>query len=320
ALAALAWTVHLALALRRPRCGVVVAYNPFTALGVALAKLLGRSPPFVVRVIGNIASKALVVHRSQRRARLLAAVERFALRHADLVVPMGPFTRDLARRAGAPDDRIVALPHPTRWFGTEVGGGEAGGPVRIVAAGRLVASKGFDVLLRAFATLACEVDDVVLEIAGEGPERERLEGLGAELGLRRQLRFHGWLSSDRMPDFYAGALVSVLPSRVEEGLPMVLVEAGLAGCALVGSDHGGIRDIVRPLSTGVLVPPDDPPALADALRRLLADADEARRLGAGARDAAVAWIGDREDALNDLRQRIDELHRDRPARRLGRAR
>ncbi len=181
-------------------------------------------------------------------------------------------------------------------------------------------SKGFDVLLRAFAVLAPEVDDVVLELAGDGPERDRLEGLAAELGLEQRVRFHGWLPAGRMRDFFAGALVSVLPSRVEEGLGMVLVEAGVAGCALVGSDLGGIRDIVRSASTGVLVPPEDPVATADALRRLLADRDEARRLGAGARAAALAYVGDREAALCELRRRFDELYPHRLPQDVGKAR
>lgn len=89
---------------------------------------------------------------------------------------------------------------------------------------------------------------------------------------------------------------------------MVLVEAGMAGCALVGSDLGGIRDIVRPADSGVLVPPEDPVAMAEALRRLLDDRDEARRLGAGARAAALVYVGAREAALRELRQRFDELH------------
>jgi glycosyltransferase involved in cell wall biosynthesis len=122
-----------------------------------------------------------------------------------------------------------------------------------------------------------------------------------------------------MPPFFGGARVAVLPSRVNEGLGMVLVEAGLAKCALIGTDVGGIRDIVRPDRTGILVPPNDPEALAEALRALLGHPEQARRLGEGARAEALAYLGRRDEAVQRVRERLAALRntRRRPNARAG---
>lgn len=304
----LAWIVHFVLALRAPNVDVVVAYSPFTAAGVAAARAIRRRGPLIVRVIDHLASKAAAVDGAQVRAGAMRGLDRFVLRRADLVVPMGRFTGDLARRAGVEDDRVIELTHPTRWFGTQqVAPPTERGRPRVVCAGRLVPEKGLDTLVHAFAEIAPEFTDVRLEIAGAGPELDRLHGLALRLGLSERVVFHGWLPAATMPTFFAGAVAAVLPSRVEEGLGMVLVEAGTAGCALIGTDVGGIPEMVEPGRTGYLVPPDDPRALADALRRVLRDPDEASRLGRAARRRALDYIERREGALRALRQRWDEL-------------
>lgn len=237
----------------------------------------------------------------------MQALERFVLRRADLVLPIGPFTREIARRFGVPEDRILDLPRPTRWSDMEVIIPEEAGPVRITAAGRFVLDKGFDVLLTAFAMIAEEFSEVRLDLAGDGPERFKLERQAASLGIEDRVRFRGWLSPDSMREFFGGALISVLPSPLNEGLPTVLLEAGLAGSALVGTDVGGIRDIVHPDRTGFLVPPNDQAALADALRTLLRDPELARRLGKGAQAEARAYTGRRDEAVQRVRERVNAL-------------
>ncbi len=148
------------------------------------------------------------------------------------------------------------------------------GAVPVVAAlGRLTAQKGFDVLLDAVRRL-CE-DGVRLELllGGEGRERADLERRAAGLPVR----FTGFEAEPRR--LFAQADAFVLPSRVE-ALPLVLVEAVSAGLPAVATDVGDVREALG----GVVdvVPPEDPVALAAALRRLLADpADRERRRRAG---------------------------------------
>lgn len=303
----LAWVTHFVLMFFGRERKIVVAYNPFSATGAAVACLLRRRPPeLVVRVIGSLTSKALLVHGSRLRFRAFGLLERFVLRRAALAVPMGSFTRGIAREAGVAEERILELAHPPRWFGTDVPAtGDAEASSRILCAARLTREKGVDVLLQAFTLIAGDVPDALLEIAGDGPERGALERMAGELGIAERVRFHGWIPADGMPGFYCRSLVAVLPSRVEEGLGMVLVEAGLAGCALVGSDLGGIREMVQPGRTGILVPPEDPEALAVALRTLLGEADEASRLGANARREAIAYVERRGPALEELHGRLE---------------
>lgn len=180
-------------------------------------------------------------------------------------------------------------------------------PARVVTAARLIRGKGIDTLLTAFASLVEEEPGVCLEIAGEGKERPALEHLASRLGLGDRIRFRGWIPAHDMPAFFGPALVAALPSRVEEGHPMALREAALAGCALVGTDLGGIRDVVQQGETGLLVPPEDPHALAKALRHLLQNPDEARELGMMARKRALEYFQGRDQALQDLRARIYAL-------------
>jgi glycosyltransferase involved in cell wall biosynthesis len=301
------WATQFVRALLRPRAGIFVAYSPLMAAGAAAARYLRPRSVLVVRVISDFSARAGALYGRPRESRILRAIEGFAFRRADLVVPMGSSTRELAARAGVTEDRIVELPHPAPWFGAKPIPVERGGPPRIAAAGRLVPDKGFDVLLAAFAEIADEHPEVELDLAGDGPERPNLETMAASLGIADRVRFRGWVGSNAMPGLFGAAAIAVLPSRINEGLGMVLVEAGLAGCALVGSDVGGIRDIVLPERTGILVPPNDPGALADGLRTLLRDPEKAERLGAGAQAEARAYIGRRDAAALRVRDRIEAL-------------
>jgi glycosyltransferase involved in cell wall biosynthesis len=303
------WSTQFIQSMRRSRVGIYFAFSPEMAIGAAVGRLLHRrSSALVVRMINDVwSSRGRIMGGRRVEPRIMQALERFVLRQADLVLPIGPFTHEIARQFGVPEDRIVELPRPTRWSGMDVITGEGEGPVRITAAGRLVVDKGFDVLVTAFAEIADEFPDVQLDLAGEGPERSRLTRLAAQLGVQERVSLPGWLSPESMKRFFGGSLISVLPSPLNEGLPTVLLEAGLAGCALVGTDVGGIRDIIDPNRTGILVPPQDHDALADALRLLLRDQDRARRLGEEARAFARAYLGRRDEAVKQVRIRMNAL-------------
>lgn len=140
------------------------------------------------------------------------------------------------------------------------------------AIGRLEAQKGFDVLVRAFSG----IDDATLLLIGEGSERAGLEQLARALRVDERIAWTGWSEEPRA---YLPAMdVFVLPSRFE-GFPLVVLEALLARAAVVATDVGSVAEAVRDGETGLLVPPDDPVALATAIRRLLHD--EALRLELG---------------------------------------
>jgi glycosyltransferase involved in cell wall biosynthesis len=302
----LAWVVHFGLTLAAQRDRVIVAPTPYVGVGAAFALALrSRSsrPALVVRIMGSMPSKLRRVHKRAPLAAALEGLERWVLRRADLVVPMGGFTRRIAEGAGVPSDQIVELPFPTSWRGGDAPKPTAKG-LLVVCAARLVAEKGIDTLLEAFARVLRWVPQARLEVVGDGPAKPSLQARARHLGVDGRVTFLGWCAPDEMPSVYSRALIGVLPSRLEEGLGMALVEAGLAGCALVGSDLGGIPDIVRPERNGLLVPPNDPEALAEALRALLINPEKAAELGRAAREDSLGYLARRDQALEELRRRV----------------
>jgi glycosyltransferase involved in cell wall biosynthesis len=146
----------------------------------------------------------------------------------------------------------------------------------IGAVGRLEHQKGFDVLVRALA----EVPEATLCLVGDGSERASLERLAHQLEVADRVRWHGWTDDPR--SLLGTFDVFALSSRFE-GFPLVVLEALLARAAVVATDVGSVAEAVVDGETGLLVPPEDPSALAAALRRGLADADLRRRLGESGR-------------------------------------
>jgi glycosyltransferase involved in cell wall biosynthesis len=140
----------------------------------------------------------------------------------------------------------------------------------VLGVGRLSRVKGFDVLARALGLLDPTPRCIVI---GEGEERPALEGGPLELPGARE----------DAADLLAAADLVVCPSR-SEGLPQIQLLAMQSGVPLVATAVGGAAELVASGETGILVPPEDPRALADAMRRLLSDRPARERLAAGARD------------------------------------
>jgi glycosyltransferase involved in cell wall biosynthesis len=154
------------------------------------------------------------------------------------------------------------------------------GSGRLVAVGRLVHQKGFDLLLRAFARIAPEHPDWTLTIWGEGEERAALEALSTELGIAGRVRLPG--VTERPGQWVEAADVFVLSSRFES-FGNVITEAMAAGLPVVAFDcPWGPGDILRDGEDGLLVPPENIDALAAGMRRLILDTDLCARLGAAA--------------------------------------
>ena len=148
--------------------------------------------------------------------------------------------------------------------------------------GRLVSQKAQDVFLRAAALVAEAVPDVQFLIVGDGPLRPSLERMAVELGLGR-CAFAG-VRAD-IPGVLSILDVFVL-SSVLEGLPVVLLEALAAARPVVATRIEGVTEVLQHGATGLLVPPRDPGALADAILALLRDGGLARRLGEAGRKVA----------------------------------
>ncbi len=146
-------------------------------------------------------------------------------------------------------------------------------PLTVIAVGRLHFSKGYDDLLRALDRLKRDRVLARLALVGDGPEAEALRGQVRELGLEDHVTFHGSLSEDAIIELMRQMDVFVLSSHAEP-LGVVLMEAMAMEVAVIGTDAGGVGEIVTHGRDGLLVPPRDPEALAGALKSL---ADDPRR-------------------------------------------
>jgi glycosyltransferase involved in cell wall biosynthesis len=164
------------------------------------------------------------------------------------------------------------------------------GPPTVAFAGRLERKKGVEVLLRAFVRVAEEVPEARLVLAGDGPDRPRLERLLRDLDLRRRARLLGHLPQDRLEDALSGAWVQAVPSLWEEPFGLVAAEAMMRGTAVVASSSGGVAEIVRDGQTGLLAAPGDADDLAGKLLPYLRDRELAERTGAAARAWALAEL------------------------------
>jgi glycosyltransferase involved in cell wall biosynthesis len=223
---------------------------------------------------GSLASSAamaaeLAIHTAVR-----------AYRHVQVFVCPSRFMAGRMAAAGVFPERLRWIPH----FVSPVTERPAEDGNAVVFAGRLSAEKGVDTLIEAVGRVAAPIR---LDVAGDGPDRSRLEEVAGRLGGGR-VRFLGRLDGKAMDALIGEAVAVVLPSRWYENQPMIVLEAFARGVPVVVSNLGGTPELVRHGTDGFLVPPDDPATLASALQDLLEDPARARAMGKAARERALA--------------------------------
>jgi glycosyltransferase involved in cell wall biosynthesis len=224
---------------------------------------------------------------------------RFAYPLAREVVAVSSAMADELVSHGVPPDRIRVIPNPTSQQALSSGTSPllngSGGPI-VVGVGRLVEQKDFATLIRAFEIVQRD-QDVRLLILGEGPERQRLEDLAASLGLSDKIEMPGFINNPW--PLMAQASVFALSSRWE-GWPNVLAEALALGLPVVSTDcPTGPNEILDNGKYGLLVPIQDPPALAAAIAQTLQDPPPSASLQQRAQKWSVENITDQYlQALN----------------------
>lgn len=213
--------------------------------------------------------------------RAYAVLDRLVLRHFDIVAAVSESVAGILTRSGVPNAAYVpngvdaaafqdAVPTLRREMGREFD--------RVVGfAGRLSPEKGADLLLYAAAIVIATRPRTAFVFAGDGPLLSELRKLAGRLGIWRQVSFTG--RREDMPGVYASLDVLVLPS-LEEGMPMCLLEAMAAGIPVVATRVGSVPDVVVDGVSGMVVEPNDIPALVKAILHVLDDVSGARQMAA----------------------------------------
>ena len=172
-------------------------------------------------------------------------------------------------------------------------------PPAFLYVGRLKRYKGVEIAIRALALAREERPDLTLQIAGDGGDRRRLEGLAGRLGLSEGVKFHGRVGEAEKIRLFRSSWANLFPSP-KEGWGITVMEAAACGTPSLASDSPGLRDSVRDGTTGFLVAHGDPTALAQRMLEFAADRSLVERLGAAARQHAtlMGWEGaaDRTEA------------------------
>jgi phosphatidylinositol alpha-1,6-mannosyltransferase len=221
----------------------------------------------------------------------LAPFRRRGLMRANLVLaPSRDTVQKLIKMQGVPPEKIRRLPWPLNPNFLRLADASAGLPKPpgfpkqgriILTVGRWDASeryKGADKLIRAIQQLGTTISGVQLVAVGSGDDLPRLRQLATDLSVRDRVHFLQNLSREEMAGCHAGADFFALPST-GEGFGLVFLEAMAFSKPVVGAACGGVTDIVKDGINGLLVPPDDQVALAQALARLLRDESLCEELG-----------------------------------------
>ncbi|MDJ0799271.1 MAG: glycosyltransferase [Calothrix sp. MO_167.B12] len=180
----------------------------------------------------------------------------------------------------------------------------------VLYVGRFDKRKGIETLVRAIKrSIFIGLADIRLIIVGgsrpgksDGIERERIENIVDELGLREYVTFPGRVDHDRLPYYYAASNICVVPSHYEP-FGLVTIEAMASGTPVVGSDVGGLQFTVVPEHTGLLCPPEDEIAFSEAIDRILSRPEWQKQLGDASRkrvETMFSWDG--------VAQQLSELY------------
>jgi glycosyltransferase involved in cell wall biosynthesis len=271
--------------LRRHRFDVIEAYGFRAGIVARLAASLGGRPGILIGIRGM--HFAGFENLNGFMTRFVIAVERMLARTVRCYDANSRGAAEFLTSRGLPAEKFRVIPNGVETAGVPQATHEQTARPKVICVARLVQGKRHAVLLEALAQLRQEGADFECELVGDGPWLETTRALAAKLGLADRVSFLGTRPPEEVRELLAGADVFVLAS-IWEGLPGSVLEAMAAGLPVVGTKVNGIREIVMPGDTGLLVPPDDADALADALGTLLSEPELRALMGRRGRERAVA--------------------------------
>ncbi|MDA0833148.1 MAG: glycosyltransferase [Planctomycetota bacterium] len=239
------------------------------------------------RIAGHFAGVPHIVSGirvAERRSRWPMRIDRLTQRWVEMNVCVSRSVLDFTHeQAGVPSSKLTVIPNGVdvdRFRlarAAEVSSfGISPGIKPLICIGRLDEQKGHRYLFEALAKLAPADPTLHLLVVGHGPLDATLKEHASRLGLASVVHFVGW--SDQIPEFLKASSLLVLPS-LWEGMPNVVLEAMASGLPVIASDVEGVRELISPDQTGIIVPPRDSDALAREIQRLRADSQLAETVG-----------------------------------------
>ncbi len=276
------------------------------ALG-RLAAALTRVPVIIHTPHGH----NLYGYFNKRRSAIIARIEKFLTRFTDEIIALTELERsDYVKFGVATEGKISVIYQGLEldklvrdWKSARILGNvfKIGPDTRVVGmVGRLEPVKGSSVFIEAAAHIAKLCPNVKFIIAGEGSLKASMEKRAQELGISAKVIFAGW--RDDIPDIISLMDIMVLPS-LNEAVGIALIEAQAEGVPVVASKVGGIPEVVKDKKTGILVPPSDTVAIADAVVSLLGDKPKCAAMG----EAGKVWVRGRFRA-EDMADKMSALY------------
>lgn len=210
------------------------------------------------------------------------------LQKADLVLPCNSAAARKVLESGYPSDKTRMIFHGLPLQDSSWDWHEPQESERIIGIGRLVPKKGVDLLLKAFAEIACELPQLNLEWIGDGPQSEKLLKLAESLKLQDRVVFSGALSPEETRRRLCGSALLVLPSVVmpdgdRDGIANVLLEAMAVGVPVVTTDAGSASDLVTDGANGLIAEAGNPGSLAETIRHAMSSLTLRRNLAIAGR-------------------------------------
>src|SRR6187455_727081 len=279
---------RIARELRNRPADAILAQSPYEALAALAGRKLARSDAAVVVEIHGDWRTWSRLYGSRARAVVAPLADRAALvaiRHADAVRTLSPFTTGIVRDAGVEPAGVFTTYTELTAFSEPPVAPLPEQPVALFV-GVLERYKNIHDIAAAWRLAAPRVPEARLRMVGDGRHRDVAEALVHD--LPGQVTWQPRLETTDVVKAFDESWLLLLASR-SEGTPRVVLEALCRGRAVVGARAGGIPDVVWPDETGLLADPDRPDEIADALVRILSDRDLAQRLGDGGHARSADW-------------------------------
>lgn len=287
--------LHLVPLLQKRQFDVALGAQWQSTLGPLMHR--GSGPRQIKNVFAMVIGREILIRHYNLwpfAPAAYARVRKKALDSVDGLISISRYSEGLARDIGVQTRGEVVLlgVDPNRIMPGDAAAARKSqgleGRRILLSTGRLVPRKGVDTVLQALPKIRAALPDVLYVVVGDGPDRERLQALAAQLGVQDAVRFAGRVSDEDRVQLYSACHAFVLAAREErpdvEGFGLVLLEASAAGKAVISTNSGGVPEVVIDGTTGLITASGEPGAVADTVIRVLGDDALCESLGRAGRE------------------------------------